>query len=77
LSGNEATAYYPVKIDKTAPVAAPTQAPSANAAGWNNTDVVVTWNWSDTLSGLDTPTCAATTTATAEGTYNVLRHVKI
>ena len=39
--------------DAVAPVAAPTQAPAANASGWNNTAVTVTWNWTDDGAGVD------------------------
>lgn len=41
-----------VNIDKTAPtvIASPTPAPNLN--GWNNTDVTVTFNASDALSGI-------------------------
>jgi hypothetical protein len=33
--------------DCTPPIATPTQSPSANAAGWNDNDVTVYWNWAD------------------------------
>jgi hypothetical protein len=42
-----------IKIDKTAPVISSSRAPNANAQGWNNTDVVASYNASDALSGLD------------------------
>jgi hypothetical protein len=56
-------------VDTTAPSAEPTQSPSANAAGWNNTDVVVTWNWTDDDegSGIDAANCPTTTTSAGEG----------
>ena len=52
-AGNSATATFsPIKIDKTAPsVVYTSQAPDANAAGWNKTDVTVTFTASDSLSG--------------------------
>ncbi len=55
--------------DNTAPTASPTQSPAVNANGWNNTDVTVTWHWSDNAggSGLDPSLCPASTTASFEG----------
>ena len=40
-----------LKIDKTAPAIALSSRTPANAAGWNNTDVTLTWHCSDALSG--------------------------
>jgi len=40
-----------LKIDKTAPTIALSSRTPANAAGWNNTDVALTWNCSDAVSG--------------------------
>ena len=40
--------------DTTAPTASPTQSPAANAAGWNTSDVTVSWNWSDDAGGSST-----------------------
>jgi hypothetical protein len=40
------------KVDKKAPAVAIAQAPSANANGWNNTDVVVTFTVADSGSGV-------------------------
>ena len=51
----------------TGVVAAPTQDPPANAAGWNGTDVVVTWNWSHSGAGIDPADCPPATTSTGEG----------
>ena len=39
--------------DITPPEAAPTQSPVANAHGWNNSDVTVTWDWFDAGVGID------------------------
>jgi hypothetical protein len=69
LAGNMGSATYYVSIDKTAPAANPTQDPAANVNGWNNTEVTITWNWSDDGSGLDN--CTASSTKSAEGQYNV------
>lgn len=55
-AGNSATLSSPsFKIDKTAPSLAPSRSPSANANGWNNTDVTASYNASDSLSGLASP----------------------
>lgn len=56
-------------VDATPPTASPTQAPPANANGWNNTDVTVTWNWADNVdgSGIDPANCTASTTSSVEG----------
>jgi len=73
-AGNTATISYGdgIDIDKTKPVAAPTQSPAANGAGWNNTDVVVTWHWTDAGgSGIDTANCTTTSTSTGEGTITL------
>ena len=56
------------ELDKTPPVANPTLDPLPNAAGWNNSDVTVTWNWSDGNggSGLDPINCPASTVLSDE-----------
>jgi len=52
-AGNaEADQTLTIKIDKTAPTISGTATPAANAEGWNNTDVAVTFTASDSLSGL-------------------------
>jgi glucose/arabinose dehydrogenase len=52
-AGNSAgTSFAGVNIDKTPPVLSPTRAPSANANGWNNTDVMAGFTAHDALSGL-------------------------
>lgn len=59
--------------DTERPTASPTQSPVANPAGWNNTDVTLTWNWMDNVggSGIDEDNCEMTTVATDEGEYEV------
>ena len=51
------------------PTASPTQDPEANAKGWNNTDVTITWNWADEEggSGIDEENCTMETLVTDEG----------
>ena len=54
--------------DNVPPTAAPTQSPGANAAGWNNADVTVNWNWSDSGgSGIDPANCMISSTSSGEG----------
>ena len=42
-----------LKLDKTAPSITPSTNPAANANGWNDTDVVVSFTCADTLAGID------------------------
>ncbi len=66
VAGNSATFTSPaVKIDKTPPTITVTRTPAPNVAGWNNTDVTVTFTCADSLSGV--ATCAAPTTVSTEG----------
>ncbi len=53
-----------IKLDKTPPTASATPSPAANANGWNNTNVTVTFSGSDALSGIDH--CDSPTTLSAE-----------
>jgi alpha-tubulin suppressor-like RCC1 family protein len=59
----------PLNVDSNPPIANPTQSPAANSAGWNNSDVIVTWNWADDTggSGINTASCTSSTTSTGEG----------
>jgi hypothetical protein len=53
-AGNIATdTQTSIDIDKTAPIAAATASPDANANGWNKTDVTVSFSGIDGLSGID------------------------
>jgi Tol biopolymer transport system component len=45
-----------VKIDQTAPMVSPSRSPAPNAAGWNNTNVTVTFSCADSLSGMGSVT---------------------
>jgi hypothetical protein len=54
-----------IKIDKTSPTINHTQSPTANANGWNNTSVTVTFVCGDTLSGI--ASCTSPQTVTTEG----------
>lgn len=53
--------------DTTPPAASPSQTPAANSYGWNNTDVTVNWNWTDSGSGVNSSNCTTSSTATSEG----------
>lgn len=71
LAGNTAFASAAVKVDGTAPTAAPTVSPTS---GVSNSAVTVTWNWTDgSGSGIDPERCAPTSTATTEAQFLVLQ----
>ena len=66
-AGNTAsTTVAGVNIDKTAPTATATPTPAANANGWNNTSVTVTFAGGDALSGVDS--CSDAVVLSSEGT---------
>lgn len=67
LAGNTGTASYQVRVDPTAPTANPSQSPATNASGWNNTDVTVSWNWSDSGSSIDPASCTISSASSGEG----------
>jgi hypothetical protein len=69
LGQTASTTFTGINIDKTAPTAGPIQTPTANGAGWNTTDVTVTWHWADNAggAGLDPANCPASSTSTGEG----------
>ncbi|HEX9506259.1 MAG TPA: hypothetical protein VGA62_09675, partial [Acidimicrobiia bacterium] len=64
-AGNSASASVTVNIDKTPPTITARQSPAANANGWNNGDVSVTFTCSDALSGI--ASCPSGTTVSSEG----------
>lgn len=59
-AGNVATDPATVSLDKTKPTITGSRAPAANVHGWNNTDVTVHFDGSDTLSGIDSVTADKT-----------------
>ena len=67
-AGNNSTDTQHVSIDETNPVITYVgQSPGANANGWNNTDVTLTWSCSDALSGVDTTNSVTSVKLTTEG----------
>jgi fibronectin type 3 domain-containing protein len=63
--GNAAGGAVTVKLDKTAPTISGSRMPAANADGWNNTDVTVSFACSDALSGIRS--CSGTSTLADDG----------
>lgn len=63
-AGNQATASVTLYIDKTLPAITPQVVPAPNTAGWNRSDVNVSFDCHDALSGIDT--CTAPVTLTNE-----------
>ncbi len=53
-AGNAASASVVVKVDKLAPAITATPTPAPNAAGWNQSTVVVNYTCADTGSGIAT-----------------------
>jgi len=64
-AGKTATASATVNLDKTPPLITANAAPPPNAAGWNNSDVIVTYTCSDALSGI--VQCPSPATVSTEG----------
>jgi hypothetical protein len=65
-AGNSASATVSgINIDKTPPTATGSASPAANAYGWNNTDVTVSFSGTDALSGIDS--CSAPVVLSSEG----------
>ena len=59
---NTATASVTLNIDKTPPTLSTTAMPEHNSAGWNNTDVNISFEAVDTLSGIASVSEAVTVT---------------
>jgi hypothetical protein len=67
-AGNETSATVSdVNIDKTSPVIEAVPNPLPNANGWNNTDVTVSFNASDALSGIFSSSSPVTLTNEGAG----------
>jgi len=66
-AGNTETAKkLKVKIDQSGPVVEPALSPAPNAGGWNNADVMITFNAYDAFSGVDQVSEAVQVTAEGE-----------
>src|SRR5438034_581927 len=70
IAGNQASVSVTVNIDKTSPAASAVLSPPANAAGWNNTDVRVSFTCGDATSKI--ARCPDAVTVTAEGAGQVV-----
>jgi hypothetical protein len=66
-------AAYAFAADSIAPTATSSQLPLPNDAGWNTTDVLVSWNWTDNPggSGIDFAQCATASASSGEGAFPV------
>ena len=73
-AGNTATNIATVNLDKTAPEIIQTVTPPANPAGWHNTDVSISFECDDALSGVEE--CLAPVAVTNEGA-NIAGQVSI
>ena len=68
VAGNSASATVSaINIDKTSPTVAPARTPAPNASGWNNTNVTVSFQCADSLSGLAAGSPPAPTILSTEG----------
>jgi hypothetical protein len=66
---------FAVASDVTRPTASPTPWPAANNAGWNNTDVTVSWHWTDNAGPLpiDVLNCPTSSTSSDQGSALEIR----
>lgn len=72
VAGNTAAIVNILNIDKTPPVIKSTQSPAANSAGWNNSDVTISYICEDAISGI--AACPGAEIVSSEGrgqSYNV------
>lgn len=65
--GNTSSGSATIKLDKSNPVVSGSRAPAANAAGWNNSNVTVSFGCTDALSGIKTCTGSGSVLVSAEG----------
>jgi large repetitive protein len=63
--GNSGSGSVTIKLDKQTPTISGSRNPAANANGWNNTDVTVSFTCSDGVSGIKS--CSGPTTKSANG----------
>ncbi|HET6404118.1 MAG TPA: HYR domain-containing protein [Candidatus Thermoplasmatota archaeon] len=68
LAGNSASATVSgINLDKTAPSVVASRSPAANAAGWNNDDVTVSFACTDARSGVASTSPAAVVSTEGSG----------
>jgi Glucodextranase, domain B/Carboxypeptidase regulatory-like domain len=70
IAGNTASASITVNIDKTPPSIAASISPAPNAAGWNKSNVAVSFACSDSSSGI--AVCPQPQTVSSEGAGQVI-----
>jgi hypothetical protein len=66
-AGNTATTSVTLNIDQAPPIVTASQSPSANANGWNNGPVTVTFAATDALSGVAPDSLTAPATLSTDG----------
>lgn len=69
-AGNIASTSVTINIDRTPPTIQAVASPRLNAAGWSNSNVTVTFNCGDTLSGI--ARCTLPTTISSDGARQVV-----
>jgi CSLREA domain-containing protein len=67
LAGNEGSASYTVKVDKTKPTITAAATTTPNGNGWYNSNVTVQFTCTDGLSGIPTGSCPADQVLSDEG----------
>ena len=70
MAGNVSTDRLVINIDKTPPQISATSTPTANASGWNNTDISVSFVCTDTVSGISD--CPAPVLVVSEGADQII-----
>ena len=80
LTADNDTNYFLALVlaDSTPPNASPVLAPAANSAGWNNSDVTVSWNWADNAggAGIDSASCTTSSVLSGQGSLSASANCK-
>ena len=71
VAGNSVSSSLTVNIDKTPPTITASPSPAPNAGGWNSSAVTVTFNCSDTLSGV--AVCPPPQTVSTPGANQIVK----
>ena len=66
-AGLSNTVERTIRLDKTPPTITASPSPAANANGWNNTNVTITFTCNDTLSGVDPESVSQPMSLSTEG----------